>query len=229
MPSAHPFIHINLQMDPRILQSELSGGSLSGIERLPQKSNVERQFLQDPLQSNIFASNYSPPTPLDNYISSNDQKFSAVTTTFQQQTKTGTYMDEYIIVPDKLDVIMGRSLPYKKWPGNQKLKRFEESYLDKYEESDKFGKTVLSEVIVTKLIEEGSRFLTSFGAKDDNLWVEVPFEKARDKVAHDFRNMRRNAKLKKTGPDDISDNTVSVPKRPRLSKEYQSNKYSYHT
>jgi len=31
--------------------------------------------------------------------------------------------------------------------------------------------------------------------KNHSIWVEVSLEKARDKVAHDFRNLRRNAKI----------------------------------
>jgi len=47
------------------------------------------------------------------------------------------------------------------------------------------------------MIEDGSRFLVREGDKKHGVWVEVALEKARDKVAHDFRNLRRNAKIAK--------------------------------
>ena len=102
--------------------------------------------------------------------------------------------DDLILVPAMYDVIMGRGRHNKKKPGNRKLNDLLEAYQEEYERSDKFQKTVLSEVVVAKMIEGGSRFLVREGDKTHGMWVEVSLEKARDKVAHDFRNLRRSAK-----------------------------------
>ena len=103
--------------------------------------------------------------------------------------------DEMVFVPGPFDVIMGRGRHNKKKSGNRKLSQLLESYAEEYEASDKFQKTVMSEVVVSKMHEDGSRFLVREGDKKQGLWVEVSVDKARDKVAHDFRNIRRNARL----------------------------------
>ena len=104
--------------------------------------------------------------------------------------------EEVVFVPGPLDVIMGRGRHNQKKPGNRKLNLLLESYAEEYEASDKFQKTVLSEVFVSKMKNDGSRFLIREGdRKKHSIWVEVSLEKARDKVAHDFRNLRRNAKI----------------------------------
>jgi hypothetical protein len=91
---------------------------------------------------------------------------------------------------------MGRGRHNKEKPGNRKLNLLLESYAEEYEASDKFQKTVLSEVVVSKMKNDGCRFLIREGdKKKHSIWVEVSLEKARDKVAHDFRNLRRNAKI----------------------------------
>ena len=92
------------------------------------------------------------------------------------------------LVPRTFDIILGRGRKNTR-KGNQKLKQLQESYLEVYEAHDKFGKTVLAEVVVRKVISEGSRFLTRRGGKADGMWVEVSFQKARAKVSHDFRNL----------------------------------------
>eukprot|EP00536_Pseudo-nitzschia_multiseries_P000196 jgi/Psemu1/282160/fgenesh1_pg.3_\ len=111
----------------------------------------------------------------------------------------GSKLNDVIGVPGVLDIIMGRGRHNKQNPGNRKLNQLLEHYLEQYEAADKFHKTVLSEVVVSKMIEGGSRFLARDREKKEGKgpWVEVSFEKARDKVAHDFRNLRRNANLAK--------------------------------
>ena len=127
--------------------------------------------------------------------------------------------DKFILIPGVFDVIMGRGRHNKKKPGNRKLNDLLEAFQDEYEASDKFQKTVLSEVVVSKMIEDGSRFLVREGEKNNSMWVEVSLEKARDKVAHDFRNLRRAKKASMTGPDSSTlasgANEVGAPKRQR--------------
>jgi len=66
------------------------------------------------------------------------------------------------------------------------------------------------------MIEDGSRFLVREGEKKHGVWVEVSLEKARDKVAHDFRNLRRNAKIaKQNATDSFGASDFGAPKRQR--------------
>lgn len=123
--------------------------------------------------------------------------------------KTEHKKDEFIVVPGVYDVIMGRGRHNKKKPGNRKLNALLESYQSEYEASDKFQKTVLSEVVVSKMIEDGSRFLVREGEKKHGMWIEVSLEKARDKVAHDFRNLRRNAKIAQKSSTTVADSSMS--------------------
>mmetsp|Transcript_17686 Transcript_17686/g.36445 ORF Transcript_17686/g.36445 Transcript_17686/m.36445 type:complete len:387 (+) Transcript_17686:3-1163(+) len=131
--------------------------------------------------------------------------------------------DGFILVPGVYDVIMGRGRHNKRKPGNRKLNALLEAYQDEYEAIDKFQKTVLSEVVVSKMTEDGSRFLVRDGGKKHGIWVEVSLEKARDKVAHDFRNLRRIAKIakeNKTVPDSstsagATNNELGTAKRQR--------------
>ena len=140
-------------------------------------------------------------TPPDNMASRNPR-----------QTERST--NESVFVPGLLDVIMGRGRHNKKKPGNQKLNQLLECYQDEYEASDKFQKTVLSEVVVSRMTEDGSRFLVRERRKAQEVWVEVSLEKARDKVAHDFRNLRRNAKIAKNAAS-THQNEICAPKRQR--------------
>ncbi|KAG7351821.1 hypothetical protein IV203_007869 [Nitzschia inconspicua] len=105
-----------------------------------------------------------------------------------RNTAGGT--SEYILAPGPLDVIMGRGRHNRNKPGNRKLQeKLEENY-EVYENADKFQKTAVAISILTAMKEEGSRFLVREGGKERGIWVQVSDEKARDKIAHDFRNMR---------------------------------------
>jgi len=68
----------------------------------------------------------------------------------------------------------------------------------------KFQKTVLSEVVVSKMTRDGCKFIVREGDKQHGIWVQVSLEKARDKVAHDFRNLRRNVKIAKKNAADAA-------------------------
>lgn len=113
-----------------------------------------------------------------------------------------------VLAPGPEDVIMGRGRHNKSKPGNRKLARMLEEYHERYEASDKFQKTVIAQDILTAMTESGSRFLIrespsggegegegkkKYRKKDriKGLWVQVTQERARDKIAHDFRNLRR--------------------------------------
>ena len=121
-----------------------------------------------------------------------------------------------IIVPGPDDVIMGRGRHNKNKPGNRKLQNLLLEHLQQYEEADKYQKTKIAETVLQRMVDTGSRFLvreqqqavgdgggdndTKPNAKSTNkrqtkkgIWVEVTPEKARDKIAHDFRNLRSAA------------------------------------
>ena len=190
-----------------LLSRNMSG--LSGLE--PQSLPFDKlewddfmRRLAEPGKSNIGTTSprtSSVLTPPDNMASRNPR-----------QTERST--NESVFVPGLLDVIMGRGRHNKKKPGNQKLNQLLECYQDEYEASDKFQKTVLSEVVVSRMTEDGSRFLVRERRKAQEVWVEVSLEKARDKVAHDFRNLRRNAKIAKNAAS-THQNEICAPKRQR--------------
>jgi hypothetical protein len=116
---------------------------------------------------------------------------------------------KYILVPGPLDVIMGRGRHNKNKPGNCKLQQKLEEHYEQYEMADKYQKTALAEHILNVMKGEGSRFLVRQGEKKHGLWVQVSEEKARDKIAHDFRNMRRACANKAESEE------VNREKRPR--------------
>lgn len=161
-------------------------------------------------------------------VSLSSQSASTSNISYGTECNTETRKDEsFVIVPGELDVILGRGRYNKLKPGNQKLNQIVESCNDQYDASDKFRKTILSEVVVSKMIEEGSRFLIrETGDKKDKgnkaVWVEVSLEKARDKVSHAFRNLRLSAKKNAGVPRAASasalalaTNEIGAPKRSR--------------
>jgi hypothetical protein len=112
----------------------------------------------------------------------------------QQQQQQQYQQNIMIIVPGPLDVVMGRGRHNKNKPGNRKVQQALEERYEEYEKADKFEKTVLAECIVNALVADGSRFLVRQGDKKNGVWVEVTPEKAREKVSHDFRNLRTERK-----------------------------------
>jgi len=153
-------------------------------------------------------------TPLPNSTNKSQTSYNTASRLPQQNERKN---DQLIVVPGVLDVIMGRGQRNNKYPGNQKFNKLIETYQKEYEESNKFHKTVLSEVVVSIMNEDGTRFLIREGNKKEGAWVEVSFEKARDKVAHDFRNLRRNAKLAKihAGVGSMSEKKIGARKQQR--------------
>lgn len=215
------------QVDPLNLSfgnlDELPPDFINRLENLQSSTNSAAGAPMNATTPNVASSSldFSPaidalnPTPLQESSFPNDSRFgnSTAPNTANISGLKADGMDEKrqemkpqagvnrndgcIFVPGPLDVIMGRGRHNKKKPGNRKLNLLLESFAAEYEASDKFQKTVMSEIVVSKMHAEGSRFLVREGDKKHGIWVEVSVEKARDKVAHDFRNLRRNAKLAK--------------------------------
>lgn len=138
-----------------------------------------------------------------------------------------------ILVPGPEDVIMGRGRHNKNNPGNRKLNQMLLEYHQQYEEADKFQKTLIAEQVLKTMMETGSRFLIresssvvdeegqgtdGDGSKKSGkgtttmkkgMWIQVTPERVRDKIAHDFRNLRRPGlkKSEKTDDDANTDNS----------------------
>jgi len=193
--------------------SEFGNGAMSSTNSKLETASSAIQPPQKPLQPNAVQIPTSVPTSVAKPVDNPQSSFAPGSSLPPQSDRK---KDEFIVVPNVLDVIMGRGRHNKKKPGNRKLNQLLETYQDEYEASDKFQKTVLSEVVVSKMIEDGSRFLVREGEKKHGVWVEVSLEKARDKVAHDFRNLRRNAKIaKQNATDSFGASDFGAPKRQR--------------
>jgi hypothetical protein len=149
----------------------------------------------------------------------------ATSNTRHEATRASSFL---ILVPGPEDVIMGRGRHNKNKPGNRKLTKMLEDYFEGYEAADKFQKTVIAQHVLTAMTESGSRFLiresppssegggggdrgggmsARNGTAKRGVWVQVTQERARDKIAHDFRNLRRPdaKKHKPARGDDLLD------------------------
>ena len=60
--------------------------------------------------------------------------------------------------------------------------------------------------------------------KKSGLWIEASMEKTRDKVAHDFRNLRRNANIAAT---DTSGSDIWIPANQVVWKYIRKNIIQY--
>ena len=127
-------------------------------------------------------------------------------TTTTTTTRTSIYhpeekKEEAILVPGPLDVIMG-SRRFHDRSGNPYYQALLASHMTRYDAFESnLEKYDFTEAIVAKLRHDGSRFLMR--VFPDMLWTEVSFEKAREKVARDFRYLR--ATQKKDNDNDDSD------------------------
>lgn len=83
------------------------------------------------------------------------------------------------------DVLFGHK---RNHTGNALMRKLVEKHQETYDISPKAGKVKLARDIVEQIQQAGGRFLRR---DDDGDWVEVSNDKARDKVAHTFRNLRR--------------------------------------
>jgi len=99
-----------------------------------------------------------------------------------------------VILPNSLDVLLGRGKPLQRHPGNIRYHHIVDSFHGQYEKAQKLEKTTLSKLIVEKIKNTGGRFMK----QDEIGWVEIDDEAARYKVSHTFRN-HRIAERKKNG------------------------------
>ncbi len=102
--------------------------------------------------------------------------------------------EQDIVVPGVNDVIIGRGIHKNQNQGNRDLKCLLEANHEKFEASSPFQKRYLLKFIVSKMINNGSRFLLRKGTKKDGMWVEISDEEAQTKVANRFQQVRRRAR-----------------------------------
>ncbi|CAJ1967859.1 unnamed protein product [Cylindrotheca closterium] len=88
------------------------------------------------------------------------------------------------------DVLFGKGRT--KHQGNRHLQKLIENLMAVYEAATKHQKKELADMVVTKILNSGGRFLKL--DDDAQRWVEVEREDAHKKVAHAFRNLRRRTK-----------------------------------
>jgi hypothetical protein len=95
--------------------------------------------------------------------------------------------DDCVVLPFVNDVLYGKGGPSQDRPGNMKLKMTVDELLPMYNTIDKTEKYELAKHVVETVKERGGRFLS----KDSGVWMIVPDDAARSKVATLFRNRRK--------------------------------------
>jgi hypothetical protein len=106
-----------------------------------------------------------------------------------------------------MDVIFGRGGHNKSNPGNLRLKQLLEEHKNEYDEANRMRKTEIVSSIIDQMKKAGSRFVVE--AYDNNhdggnggggyipTWLIASSDKVKNKVTHDFRNLRRPKKSDK--------------------------------
>jgi hypothetical protein len=93
---------------------------------------------------------------------------------------------EIIVVPARLDILLGRGKPIQEHFGNLRYYALLDYYKPAYERAKKFDKMQIAQRIVHTVHEYSGQFLKQEGAG----WVVVDDGISRDKVSHAFRTRR---------------------------------------
>jgi hypothetical protein len=110
-----------------------------------------------------------------------------------------------ILLPHRFDVLFGRGNKVRCHTGNLRALHLVNLWKTRYDgAANRSKKAEISERIVSIVHESGGRFLEW----EDNGWVEVEDEMARDKIAHYFRNARRQ-KVGEEKVDERNDSPAS--------------------
>mmetsp|Transcript_35127 Transcript_35127/g.85000 ORF Transcript_35127/g.85000 Transcript_35127/m.85000 type:complete len:685 (+) Transcript_35127:147-2201(+) len=101
-----------------------------------------------------------------------------------------------LVLPNNIDVLLGRGRPLQKHYGNLNYHFLVEEYQAEHERSTKSEKTMMVKTILDKIRKYGGRFLKQ---DDVGFWVEIDDDTARAKISQTFRNHRcvARATLKK--------------------------------
>ena len=123
---------------------------------------------------------------------------------------------QLIDLPSRKDVLLGKGKPNQFSSGNQRLLSIMDGYLDQYHGcKSREEKTALTCRVVDMLKANGVRFLS----KESGIWMEVPYDIARERVSHTFRNLRQNKANKRTsdGTAEKVQNLPGVPMKPKVA------------
>jgi hypothetical protein len=105
----------------------------------------------------------------------------------QQEDDPNVDMSKMVVVPGRVDVLLGRGKPIQEHFGNLRYHMLLDHYQKAYETAKKFEKLQVSQTIVDWVHRYQGRFLKQEGASG---WTEVEPMVARDKVSHAFRTRR---------------------------------------
>jgi hypothetical protein len=95
--------------------------------------------------------------------------------------------DKCVIIPYVNDILLAKGGPSQGRPGNIRLKMMADELLTNYNTLGKNEKCMLAKDVVQTMKQGGARFLV----KDTGVWMVVPDQVARSKVAMMFRNRRK--------------------------------------
>jgi hypothetical protein len=91
-------------------------------------------------------------------------------------------------VPKSTDILFGRGIAVRKYPGNLRFALLVESYMDRYDGLElRSEKKVFTEEAVLEIKSKGGRFLKQEAA---GIWQEVDDELAREKIGYTLRSLR---------------------------------------
>lgn len=122
-----------------------------------------------------------------------------------QEAPTSETSKDGILVPRRFDVLFGRGKNTREHTGNLRAGHLVEMQQEEYEKAGKLEKTEIAERIVAMIHESYGRFLKW----EENGWVEVGDDAARDKISHFFRALR----CKKSQPTTSTNDRASATKR----------------
>jgi hypothetical protein len=126
--------------------------------------------------------------------------------------------EDIILIPSPMDVLMGKGRQPKSRPGALRMHYLLAENMDAYESTNhKFEKTVIAEKILLEMKVLGCRFLRE--AEHGGSYVEIGDATARAKIAHGFRNLRRNKKEKNSAGSTQNDRDLSRAKKKRNRPE----------
>lgn len=94
--------------------------------------------------------------------------------------------DEGVIkCPSANDVLLGRGKPYQEYLGNSRMNEMIDERREAYQAASKIQKTAFRDAVLKLIQDSNGRFLKK-SDEDENLWVEVGENVARDKISHSF-------------------------------------------
>jgi hypothetical protein len=115
------------------------------------------------------------------------QEYSAATTT----SKTSKSQPS-ILIPDPMDVLMGRGKQPGMRPGALRMHHLIVEHMEEYEATSKWSKAAVVGKILDKMKEAGCRFLIAVSGG----YVECDDLAAREKISHGCRNLKAKNKKK---------------------------------